>query len=70
METEEGFLQFDENEMKPVYLAFREHLGKGVPNEHCYQKALHDLVPAYSGPLIYFDFSDDGRLLGIDIGPE
>lgn len=49
------------------YLSLPDHSGQsGVASK---QVRLIDLLPAYTGPDIYFDFDKEGVLIGIEILP-
>jgi uncharacterized protein YuzE len=61
------FVEFDESTDTAMYIALKDHLGKGKPHLGSYQKGLHEIIDSYKGPEIYLDFNSEGRLYGIEI---
>lgn len=49
-----------------AYLMLPKHKGEGVGSV-VEQKTLRELLPEYKGPDIYFDFDNNGVLVGIEL---
>jgi hypothetical protein len=59
-------LEVSEDDDQLAYLRLPDHPGRCVPGVVKRQIRLRDVLE-YAGPDIYFDFDDDGKLLGAEI---
>jgi hypothetical protein len=50
-----------------AYVSLPDHPGKGTPGVVVRQVRLRDIMNAYGGPDLYFDFDQENRLIGIEI---
>ena len=60
-------LKVSEDDPDVAYLFLPDHPGAGVPNVVGKQVSLDKLVNGYSGPDVYLDFGQDGKLIGMEI---
>jgi uncharacterized protein YuzE len=60
-------LKVSEDDSDVAYLRLPDHPGSGIPNVVAKQVCLGDVIHNYKGPDIYLDFSQNGKLIGIEI---
>lgn len=60
-------LKVSEDDSDIAYLRLPDHPGIGIPNVVAKQVCLREIIQSYKGPDIYLDFSQDGKLIGIEI---
>ena len=67
MSESQIILKVSEDDPDVAYLQLPDHPGPGKPNVVGKQVSLDKLIDGYSGPDVYLDFGQDGKLIGIEI---
>jgi uncharacterized protein YuzE len=60
-------LKVSDDDPDIAYLYLPAHPGPGTPNVVRNQVSLNKLIEGYSGPDVYLDFGQNGKLIGIEI---
>ncbi|EDY16891.1 hypothetical protein CfE428DRAFT_5520 [Chthoniobacter flavus Ellin428] len=50
-----------------AYLYLPDHPGRDAKGVAVKQVSLKELLPSYDGATLYFDFDQDGRLIGVEV---